>query len=192
MYELSSLAIESWYLEPRVQQGADLIREAFTLGRKLLLCGNGGSAAEAQHQAAEYVVRFGKDRAGFPAIALTTDASVLTAAGNDLDFSTVFSRQVETLGQRGDILMAYSTSGKSPNILKAIDAALDREMYVFLFTGKNVEERLAQKVHVLFDVPTKKTARIQELHLLLGHMILEQLERRGYVLSAEEQLGIFI
>jgi D-sedoheptulose 7-phosphate isomerase len=141
-------------------------------GGKLLLCGNGGSAADSQHLAAEFAIRFEKKRRALPAIALTTDTSALTAAGNDFGFEQVFARQVEALGRRGDLLIALSTSGTSPNILAALRAARAAGMVTACLTGRDggtvASERLAD--HCLV-VPAEETARIQEIHIFLGHLI---------------------
>lgn len=146
-------------------------------GHTLLFCGNGGSAADAQHLATEYVVRFERDRRGLPAIALTTDTSLLTAAGNDLGFEEVFARQVEALGRPGDLLFLHSTSGRSPNLLRAADAARDRgvETVALLARGGGA---LAPRVDHALVLPTDAGARAQELQLAIGHLICELVEER--------------
>jgi len=152
------------------------VRTALASGGKLLFCGNGGSAADAQHLAAEYVVRFARPRAPLAAIALTTDTSVLTAAGNDYGFEAVFERQVRALGRPGDILILHSTSGESENLLRAADAAGEVcvETIAFLARGGG---RLAGRVDRSIVVPTDSTARAQELHLALGHVVCDLVEQ---------------
>ena len=137
-------------------------------GGKVLLCGNGGSAADCQHIAAELVVRYEKKRKALAAIALTTDSSILTAHANDFDFETVFSRQIEALGNDKDCLIAISTSGKSKNILRAVEAAKSKGMIVIGLTGCEGGE-LSKQATVSVIVPSVVTARIQEAHILIGH-----------------------
>lgn len=141
-------------------------------GGKILLCGNGGSAADAQHLAAEFVNRFLIDRKALPALALTTDTSILTAVGNDSDFQYVFSRQVEALGKAGDILLAISTSGNSANVLRAIESANALNMRSLGLTGQG-GGAMAQVCSVLFDVPSRHTPLIQEVHLALEHLLCQ-------------------
>ena len=144
-------------------------------GHKLLFAGNGGSAADAQHWAGELVSRFYYDRPGLPAIALTTDTSILTAIGNDYGYDYVFARQVEALGQEGDVLVAISTSGNSANILGAIKAARDKHMTVIGFTGQGGGQ-MAGLCDVCFRVPSGETPRIQEGHEALGHLLCALIE----------------
>jgi len=143
---------------------------ALQSGRKLLLAGNGGSAADAQHLAAELVVRFKKNRAALPAIALTTDSSVLTAIGNDLGFEHVFSRQVMALGQPGDVFLGISTSGRSPNILAACAAARQGGMAVIGFTGAS-GSAMNELCDALVLVPSDDTPLIQQVHIAIGHTL---------------------
>ncbi|ABS63512.1 phosphoheptose isomerase [Parvibaculum lavamentivorans DS-1] len=155
--------------------------EAVAGGGKLLFFGNGGSAADAQHIAAELSVRFIKDRPAIAAIALTTDTSVLTAAANDMGYERVFERQIEALGRRGDLAIGFSTSGKSRNVVLALEAARKQGLVTAAFAGAeaNLMEGLAD--HILC-VPSKTTARIQEMHITLGHMLCGALEEQlGYV-----------
>jgi D-sedoheptulose 7-phosphate isomerase len=143
---------------------------------KLLLCGNGGSAADAQHWAAELVSRFSYDRPGLAAVALTTDTSILTAIGNDYGYERLFARQVEALGVAGDMLIAISTSGRSPNVLAALRAARAKEIATIGLTGANGAE-MAALCEVLLRVPSTLTPRIQECHEVIGHtlcMLIEQ------------------
>jgi D-sedoheptulose 7-phosphate isomerase len=146
-----------------------------TSGGKVLACGNGGSAADAQHFSAEFIGRFERERPELGAIALTTDSSILTAIGNDYDFSRIFSKQVRGLGQAGDVLLAMSTSGNSANILAAIEAAHEREMSVVALTGRGGGKitSLLRETDVHICVPHDRTARIQEVHLLVLHCICD-------------------
>jgi D-sedoheptulose 7-phosphate isomerase len=151
-------------------RAAELVSDALLAGRKLLLAGNGGSAADAQHLATELVVRFKKTRDALAAIALTTDSSILTATGNDFGFEQVFARQIHALGQPGDVLLAISTSGRSPNILAACRAARERGMAVIGFTGAKGEP-MRQCCDVSVHVPSEDTALIQQVHITLGHTL---------------------
>jgi D-sedoheptulose 7-phosphate isomerase len=146
-----------------------------TSGGKVLACGNGGSAADAQHFSAEFIGRFERERPELGAIALTTDSSILTAIANDYDFTRVFSKQVRGLGQAGDVLLALSTSGNSANILAAIEAAHEREMTVVALTGRGGGKltTLLRETDVHVCVPHDRTARIQEVHLLVLHCICD-------------------
>ena len=149
--------------------------EALRGGRRLFFCGNGGSAADAQHLAAEYVVRFIRRRQALPAMALTTDTSILTAAANDHGFETVFARQVEALAGAGDVLFLHSTSGESANLLCAAEAARARGVHTVALLAKG-GGRLREQVDRALVVPTDSTARAQEIHLALGHVICELVE----------------
>lgn len=151
-----------------IEAAAELLTHTLRQGGKILLCGNGGSAADCQHIAAEFVVRYEKKRQAMAAIALTTDSSILTAHANDFDFETVFSRQVEALGNDKDCLIAISTSGTSKNILKAVDAARSKGMAVIGLTGGE-GGALSKQATVSVIVPSAVTARIQEAHILIGH-----------------------
>ncbi|WP_431267291.1 D-sedoheptulose-7-phosphate isomerase [Dankookia sp. P2] len=148
-------------------------------GGKLLFCGNGGSAADAQHWAGELVARFHYDRPGLAAIALTTDSSILTAVGNDYGYDRIFARQVEALGAPGDVLFALTTSGRSPNILAAVAAARAKGMSVVGFTGAGGAELAALCDHCL-RVPATSTPLIQEAHEVAGHTICAMIERRMF------------
>lgn len=149
-----------------------------TAGGKVLVCGNGGSAADAQHFAAEFVGRFERERPGLAAIALTTDTSILTAVGNDYDFGSIFSKQVQALGAPGDVLLAITTSGNSGNVLAAVDAAHAKDMTVVALTGRDggrMREALGETdVHIC--VPHERTARIQEVHLLVIHCLCDAVD----------------
>lgn len=155
-----------------ILQIAQIWRNALQNGNKILFCGNGGSAADCQHLAAELVGRFVKERKGLPGIALTTDTSILTAVANDYGYDNVFSRQVEALGCAGDVLMAISTSGNSPSIVKAVEVAREKKLIAIGFTGGN-GGKLATECDFCLMVPAKVTARIQEAHILAGHLLCE-------------------
>jgi D-sedoheptulose 7-phosphate isomerase len=157
----------------------DLSVAALRAGGKLLFCGNGGSAADAQHWAGELVARFHYDRPGLAAIALTTDSSILTAVGNDYGCDRIFARQVEALGASGDVLFALTTSGRSPNILAAIAAAKAKGMAVAGFTGAG-GEALAALCDRCLRVPASSTPMIQEAHEVAGHLICAMIERRMF------------
>ncbi len=156
-------------------QAVHVILETITNGGKVLACGNGGSAGDAQHFAAEFVGRFERDRPGLAAISLATDTSILTAIANDYSFDQVFAKQVHALGQPGDVLLAISTSGNSPNVLAAMEAAHEKEMTVIALTGKGggkmAEQLFETDIHLC--VPHQRTARIQEVHLLTLHCLCD-------------------
>lgn len=158
-----------------VAEAAAMVAACLRGGGKLLLCGNGGSAADAQHWAGELVSRFAYDRPGLPAIALTTDTSILTAIGNDYGYERVFARQVEALGRPGDVLFALSTSGRSPNVLAALAAARERGLGTVGFTGAR-EGAMAPLCDLLVRVPHTETPRIQEGHEAIGHAICALVE----------------
>lgn len=151
-------------------QISELIVNCFNAGGKLLLAGNGGSAADAQHIAGEFVSRFEFDRPGLPALALTTDTSIMTSIGNDYGYDSLFSRQIEALGQEGDIFVAYSTSGNSKNILAGLEAAQLKGISTVGLTG-NRGGAMDKACDYLLRVPSKETPKIQEAHLLLGHIV---------------------
>ena len=155
----------------------DRLVEAIAAGRKVLLAGNGGSAGDAQHLAGEFLSRLNYDRAPLPAVALTTDSSVLTAIGNDYGYDRVFERQVLGLGVAGDVLIAISTSGRSPNILRAIDAARSTGLVVVGFTGRSGGE-MAARCHLCLYAPADTTPLIQQLHITAGHIICGLVEER--------------
>ncbi len=161
-----------------ISQAVELMFTALSNGNKILACGNGGSAADCQHFAAELVGRFERERLPLPALALTTDTSILTAVGNDYSFNEIFSKQVQAFGQSGDILLALSTSGNSANVLAAVDAAQERDMRIIALTGKGggeIGKRLTDAdVHIC--VPHDRTARIQEVHLLTIHCLCDGID----------------
>ncbi|MCU0937457.1 MAG: phosphoheptose isomerase [Gammaproteobacteria bacterium] len=170
---------------PAIARAAELVTAQFLAERKVFACGNGGSAADAQHFASELVNRFERDRSGLPAIALTTDASTVTSIANDYQFAEVFARQVRALGHPGDVLVAISTSGQSRNVLAAIEAAHERELYVILLTGRDGggASALLRPVDVEIRVPSASTARIQEVHILALHCLCDLVDRQ--LLGAE-------
>ncbi|HBZ07420.1 MAG: phosphoheptose isomerase [Pseudomonadota bacterium] len=165
-------------LSSPISQAIELMFSALSNGNKILACGNGGSAADCQHFAAELVGRFERERFPLPAIALTTDTSIMTAVGNDYSFREIFSKQVQAFGQAGDILLAISTSGNSANVLAAVEAALEREMRVVAFTGKDggALAKLLTDADVHINVPHSRTARIQEVHLVAIHCICDGID----------------
>lgn len=155
--------------------------QALRQGGKLLFAGNGGSAADAQHWAGELVSRFYYDRPGLAAVALTTDSSILTAIGNDYGYDYVFARQVEALGRSGDVLVVISTSGRSPNILRAMSAAKERGLRVIGFTGNGESSAgFAEECDLCFRVPSTETPRIQEGHEFIGHTLCALIESEMY------------
>jgi len=161
---------------PVVEEVARVLVERVAAGAKVLLCGNGGSAADSQHVATELAVRYQTSRRAIPAIALTVDTSVLTAASNDLGFEEVFARQIEALGARGDVLIAISTSGGSPNVLRAVKTARERGLVTVGLTGEG-GGKLAGAVDHCIRVPSGTTPRIQEAHLVIEHLLCAALER---------------
>lgn len=163
-------------LVPRIEEAGEIVRQALATGHKILFCGNGGSAADSQHWAAEIVGRFQKERPSLPAIALTVDTSILTAVGNDYGFDVIFSRQVEGLGCAGDVFVGITTSGNSGNILAAAAVARDKGLQVVGLTGSG-GGKLAELCDVCLAVPSSVTARVQEMHSLIGHILCEIAER---------------
>jgi D-sedoheptulose 7-phosphate isomerase len=161
-----------------IARAAGLITEALLADGKVLSCGNGGSAADAQHFAAEMVGRFERERPGLPAVALTTDTSILTAIGNDYAFDQVFAKQVRALGNKGDVLLAFSTSGNSANVIAAIDAAHEREVAVVALTGKGGGKigNMLRDADVHICVPHERTTRVQEVHLLALHCLCDAID----------------
>ena len=175
--ELSALvAMVSRELTEEIALVARRSLETLNGGGKLIFCGNGGSAADAQHLAAEYVVRFARARRPLPALALTTDTSVLTAAGNDFGFETIFARQVEALARPGDLLILHSASGESANLLAAADQARSMGVGTVALLAKG-GGHLKGRVDVALVIPTDVTARAQEIHLAIGHLVCEAVDR---------------
>lgn len=158
-----------------IKEVAELIAKVLNEGGKILLFGNGGSATDASHIAAEFVNRFKRERPGLPAISLNTDMAVITAIANDYDYSEVFVKQIKALGQKGDIVIGISTSGSSRNVLKAVEVAKKRGLKTIAFTSKK-GEKLISKVDYAFAVSSEETPRIQETHITLGHILCELVE----------------
>lgn len=163
-------------LEGEIAQLVQLVVEVLRGGGRLLFCGNGGSAADAQHLAAEYVVRFHSERRGLPAMALTTDTSILTAAANDYGFQEIFARQVQALGRPGDLLILHSTSGESGNLLRAAETARACGLKTAALLARS-GGRLKGMVDLPLVIPTHVTARAQEMHLAVGHLVCEAVDR---------------
>ncbi len=177
--ESAELKIQSAsVLAQPIAEAVDLMFTALSNGNRILACGNGGSAADCQHFAAKLVGRFERERLPLAAIALTTDSSILTAIGNDYSFAEIFSKQVQALGQAGDVLLAISTSGNSTNVVAAVEAALERDMRVVALTGKGggVMAELLTEADIHLCVPHDRTARIQEVHLLMVHCLCDGID----------------
>jgi D-sedoheptulose 7-phosphate isomerase len=163
------------HLLQTIEKIANCCVQALRQGKKILFAGNGGSAADSQHLAAELVIRLNYNRPGLAAIALTTDSSMLTAIGNDYSFEHIFSRQVESLGQPGDIFIGISTSGKSPNVLRALDAARAKQLMTVGFTGMHAP-LMAERCDWVINIPSQETPKIQECHIMFGHIICALIE----------------
>ena len=173
-----SLALKQDFFEKtgaKVLEAGHLMVEALRTGRKILAFGNGGSAADAQHFAAELVNRFGFDRPALAAIALTTDSSILTSVANDSDFRMVFRRQVEALGSEGDVALAISTSGNSPNVLEAVTACREKKVKTIGLAGRD-GGALSDQVELCLTVPHRETSRIQEVHSMIVHLLCQIIE----------------
>jgi D-sedoheptulose 7-phosphate isomerase len=174
-----SLRVKSLFFEANklhIAETAATIAHGLKNGHKILLFGNGGSAADAQHIAAEFVGRFGPDRTALPAISLSTDTSILTALSNDYGYAQVFARQIAALGQAGDSAIGISTSGNSPSVLVALEMAKSKGLFTIGFTGET-GGKMGDCTEVLFRVPSRSTSRIQETHNLLGHILCELIDR---------------
>ncbi|MBC3881704.1 phosphoheptose isomerase [Undibacterium sp. LX40W] len=174
--ELKMISAE--LLAEPIEQAVELMFTALSNGNKILACGNGGSAADCQHFAAELVGRFERERLPLPAMALTVDSSILTAVANDYSFQEVFAKQVQAFGQAGDVLLAITTSGNSVSVLNAVNSALERDMRVIALTGKGGGEmnELLTEADVHICVPHDRTARIQEVHLLTIHCLCDGID----------------
>jgi D-sedoheptulose 7-phosphate isomerase len=173
-----SISVKEKFIQGHLDAVIDVSRAiaaAFNEGNKLILFGNGGSSTDASHIAAEFVNRFKRERPGLPAIALNTDMAVITSIANDYDYSEVFSRQLKSLASEGDVVIAITTSGHSPNVIKALDAAKKKKLKSIIFTGSK-GEKLASKASYSFIVPSENTPRIQETHITLGHVICLMVE----------------
>lgn len=173
-------------LAPRIAAAAELMTRCLLNEHRIMSCGNGGSAADAQHFSAEMLNRFELERPGLPALALTTDSSTLTSISNDYQFADIFSKQIRALGQAGDVLLAISTSGDSHNIIHAVDAAHDRQMHVVALTGREGGQLadLMGESDVEIRVPSWSTARIQETHIVIIHCICDLIDHQ--LLGVEE------
>ena len=165
-------------LKESIELASAMLNQALVGGHKIMACGNGGSASDAQHFSSELLNRYDRDRPGLPAIALTTDSATLTSIANDYDYRQIFSKQVTSLGQPGDVLLAISTSGQSPNIIDAIEAANDSDIQVIALTGKDGGgmARVINENSIEIRVPSNVTARIQEVHILVIHILCELLD----------------
>jgi len=181
-------AADDHALHETIEKIAAAVEQALRGGHKFLLAGNGGSAADAQHIAAEFVSRFKFNRDPLPAIALTTDTSILTAIGNDYGYEQVFSRQLRGLGRRGDVFLALSTSGRSPNILAALRTARDMGIATVGFTGSH-ENPMRTLCDFCLDAPTDETALIQQIHIVAAHAICGLVEARLFKASAAPAAG---
>jgi len=175
---LSALASDRALVQ-RIEQVAERVTAAFRAGNKVLLAGNGGSAADAQHIAGEFVSRFNFDRPGLAAFALTVDTSVMTAIGNDYGYEKLFERQIQATGRPGDIFWGYSTSGRSPNILRALEAAKAAGMFSVGFTGNGPGAAdMHERADICIEIPSASTPKIQEGHLVCGHIVCGIVEEK--------------
>lgn len=165
-------------IKPGIKFAIEMIVDAFNSGNKMLICGNGGSAADSQHFAAEFTGRYEMERKPLPAIALTTDTSAITAIGNDYTFDVIFSKQIEALGHEGDILFAISTSGNSSNVVKAIEAAQAKNMKIITLTGKDGGKmaKMLKEHDINICAHVNRTARVQEIHILVMHTICDAID----------------
>jgi D-sedoheptulose 7-phosphate isomerase len=175
--------------QPLLQHIAAEMTRAILAGKKVLWCGNGGSAADSQHLAAELMGRFRKERCALPSIALTTDTSILTAIGNDYGYERVFQRQVEALCTKGDVLVGISTSGSSKNVCAALETGRQRGAYTIAFTGQG-GGAMAAVADITLPIASKDTARIQEAHILCGHMLCDWIERSVCEHQPESEKGV--
>ena len=160
-----------------IEKGAKLIINALRKGNKLMICGNGGSASQSQHFAAELIVRFEKNRKALPAIALTTDTSNITACGNDLSFNEIFSRQIDALGNSGDVLVGITTSGNSENVIRAFESAQKKGITTICLNGKDGGKANSKKLDLNLIIKAKDTSRIQEMHIMIIHIWCKLLEQ---------------
>ena len=173
-----SVAVKEKFLDENLETIVEvsvLLADTFSKGNKLLLFGNGGSACDASHIAAEFVNRFKMERPAFPAIALNTDVAVLTSIANDYDYNNIFERQLKALAQAGDAVIAISTSGTSPNVIKAVEAAKTKKLKTIAFTGAK-GDKLASLADYVFAVPSANTPRVQETHITLAHALCQMVE----------------
>jgi D-sedoheptulose 7-phosphate isomerase len=173
-----SIAVKEKFLDQNIEtiiEVSVLLADTFSKGNKLLLFGNGGSASDASHIAAEFVNRFKMERPAFPAIALNTDTAVLTSIANDYGYDNIFERQLKAIAQAGDAVIAISTSGTSRNVIKAVEAAKNKKLKTIVFTGAK-GDKLASLADHVFAVPSDNTPRIQETHITLGHALCQMVE----------------
>jgi len=173
-----SISVKDKFIQGHVDAVLEVskaIASTFSEGNKVILFGNGGSASDASHIAGEFVNRFKRERPGLPAIALNTDMAVITSIANDYDYSEIFARQLKALAAEGDMIIAITTSGNSPNVLKAVDVAKKKKLKTVVFTGSK-GEKLASKATYSFVVPSDNTPRIQETHITLGHVLCLMVE----------------
>jgi D-sedoheptulose 7-phosphate isomerase len=174
-----SILVKQKFIEEKnidkIFEVSKVIAGSFNEGKKLILFGNGGSSTDASHIAAEFINRFKKERPGLPAISLNTDMAVITSIANDYDFSDIFAKQLKAIADEGDVVLAISTSGNSPNIIKAMDVAKRKKLTTIAFTGMK-GEKFASRATFAFIVPSDNTARIQETHITLGHVICQMVE----------------
>jgi D-sedoheptulose 7-phosphate isomerase len=173
-----SISVKEKFIQAHIDQiieASKSIANTFTEGNKVILFGNGGSATDASHIAGEFVNRFKRERPGLPAIALNTDMAVITSIANDYDYSEIFARQLKSLAMEGDLVIAITTSGSSPNVLKALEVARKKKLRTVVFTGSR-GEKLASKATHAFIVPSDNTPRIQETHITLGHVLCQMVE----------------
>jgi D-sedoheptulose 7-phosphate isomerase len=173
-----SISVKQQFIDENLDtiiEVARILAETFNKGGKLILFGNGGSATDASHIAAEFVNRLKRERPALPAIALNTDMAIVTSIANDYDFSDIFVRQLKAIAQEGDVVIAISTSGNSPNVIKAVEIAKKKKLKTIAFTGAK-GDRLASKTDYAFAVPSTNTPRIQETHITLGHVLCQMVE----------------
>ncbi|HOP85255.1 MAG TPA: D-sedoheptulose 7-phosphate isomerase [Syntrophorhabdaceae bacterium] len=186
--EIAKLLLDDKELQSKIFQASLMMVESIKSGGTIFFCGNGGSAADAQHMAGEFVCKFYKDREPLPAIALTTDTSILTAVSNDYSYDHIFSRQVKAIGRKGDVLLGISTSGSSKNVLEAFKTARQMELKTILLTGQT-EKEIAQFSDIIIKIPSTDTPRIQEMHLLIEHIICELVEE-AYMKQKNYKRGV--
>ncbi len=164
------------YYKDQINIATNLSIKALKNGKKIIFCGNGGSAADSQHLCAELVSKFLKNRKPIPSISLTTNTSTITSISNDFDYRFVFSKQIEALGKSGDILIAISTSGQSKNIIEALKVSKQKGLINILLTGNKIKNK--KYCNIVIDVPAERVDRVQELHILIGHIICENIEKQ--------------
>lgn len=179
-HDVFAKILQNDVLISNIEKVVFLCRNTIENGGKILLCGNGGSAGDSQHVAAELIGRFSFNRKALPAIALTTDTSAITAIGNDFSFDEIFSRQVEGLGQKGDVLIGFSTSGRSKNVLKAMEVAKNLQMHTVAFLGEDGRD-IGKISEISLNVPSSETPNIQEAHISIGHAVCSCLENLLFV-----------